>query len=152
MTAAHNTKVELLAEAIENMALQITVRQFLRQDSPGVVDSRQELRVALRAFLQPALRVIEGGLDQQHDPYVSLEDRPTCKKCGQHMPCDIKNCQAWHQAVRVKVGSKIDELQALRKENETGESDPGDDDPTPGNGRGLALPVVEDEEEQRIAA
>lgn len=58
---AVNTKVDRLAEAIENLALACAARAT----SPTayafdqVLDARQEMRQALADFLQPTLRVIK---------------------------------------------------------------------------------------------
>lgn len=68
-TPASNTKVEILAEAIENMALAVAAAVAEHRPPPkgpqaaydNVMQARKAVADALREFLQPTLRVVEGN-------------------------------------------------------------------------------------------
>ncbi len=65
MTPAQNTKIERVIEAIENMALAVTVSQHNTKVTltpamafDNVAEARAEAREALTDFLRPTLRVV----------------------------------------------------------------------------------------------
>lgn len=104
-SATNNTKIALLAEAIEDMIAVMIDNAGVPGDATeeDMQHRRQELINALSRFLQPALRVIGGGLSRQHDPGAPLRNRPKCQKCKMHTKCDDNNCKWWHAAVRATM-------------------------------------------------
>lgn len=85
-----NTKVERIAEAIEDLAREPT-------DATG-----EELRTALREFLQPIVTLITLGPTQdQTDETMAKKDR-TCTKCKKTTRCK-PNCPDWHGSIRQRI-------------------------------------------------
>lgn len=78
-------KIERLAEALENIATIPTD------------EIRKELRLALVDFLIPAIRVVEGGRQEQV-PDV-FDNIVMCKKCSSVAPCK-DTCDDWAATVR----------------------------------------------------
>lgn len=85
-----NTKIERVAEAIENIGAEV---------SDG---TREELRSALRDFLQPMLTLVSLGPTQgQTDATMVKKDR-TCAKCKKTVRCK-PNCPDWHGSIRQRI-------------------------------------------------
>lgn len=65
-TPAQNTKIERVVEGVESLANAVAAHQRAPSGKGSksfnvVLEARKELHAALSQFLQPALRVIEGG-------------------------------------------------------------------------------------------
>lgn len=106
------TRIEVLAEAVENLALGIASKMVARakdtEPRPMVDDfvasARQQLRDALKEFLSPMLRLIDNG-PRQHD----TENRAMCAECNRHFICADSNCPHWHKAIRIAVAGTTTE-------------------------------------------
>lgn len=109
-----NTKVEKLADAIEDLAVALTANMTTKgtpsADVRAYADAaRSNIRDALREFLMPALTIIEGSARQPYTndvdnaAYVPLEDRVKCGECKRHFICSDTQCPHWHKAVRLSI-------------------------------------------------
>lgn len=107
MSQQSETKIAKLVEAMEDFAIGVTIRTFHRIQKgaePQVVtkhidDARAALESALRDFLQPSLRLLEGG-SRQIEIVVPEKDRPKCAECHRHYCCGNVACEHWHKAIR----------------------------------------------------
>jgi hypothetical protein len=112
--AAINTKVELVVEGVEDLANAIfDGRDTDRHDKAAVdrvagaiLEKRGALRDALRDFLAPRVRLIQGGKGAQ--PYAAGTedgDKPRCLNCMRFEPCPLgkgTQCDHWASALRRK--------------------------------------------------
>lgn len=112
--AGFNTRIEELAEAIENLAIGISasamhkvnpeqaaskeVQQFMK-------DARTEIRQKLRGFMIPSLRVVEPR--QPYNEAVPIMDRVICGFCKKDHICSQPNCKQWHDSVKAKVAAVV---------------------------------------------
>jgi hypothetical protein len=107
VVARQNTAIEGLAEAIENMCLALNVKLAKGGDAglaKQVYDTaRADLCTALRGFVAPHLRLIEGGGHQGYEPSTPKEDRIECAACHRDKVCADKNCPDWHKALRAAI-------------------------------------------------
>lgn len=101
MDTQSETKLETLAEATESLLnaiidargnLQVGGRE---ERLAAVVDARADYKAALQAFLEPVVRIVEGGLQGQ--PLVDEEFK--CQKCGASKRCEL-DCADWHATIR----------------------------------------------------
>ena len=104
-----NTRVEGLAEAIENLAIGVGASALekvgakkSKEVQAFIAQARTELRGALREFLTPLLRVVDGAR-QPYSPETPAEDRVICGFCKKDHMCSQPNCERWHSAVRAKI-------------------------------------------------
>jgi hypothetical protein len=102
-----NTRIEAIAEAVENMAVGIAAKQIARSKSTDgstppildafVTDAQIELRKALSEFLRPLVRLVDAEPQKQQvdagDPGV------VCANCLGHFPCG-STCEHWALAIR----------------------------------------------------
>jgi hypothetical protein len=107
MDSKANTKVEVLAEAIENIAIAIAADALQKvggKDLKAIRDrldaERKSVREALREFLRPALRVVE---PQRYEADFPSKDKVICEFCKKDHPCRIQNCHHWHASVRERL-------------------------------------------------
>jgi hypothetical protein len=108
-TPAQNTKLELLAEAIEGMCNVVAAKAMshvLKRTAPKAVNdaldnARGELRTALGGFLAPALRIVDGG-PQALPISIPARDRVKCAVCSQVQPCS-PHCADWQKAIRANI-------------------------------------------------
>lgn len=110
LSPQQNTKVETLAEAIETLVAG-TSAEILGKTAGGpsdmakkfLADARSGLRDALKAFLLPALHIVEDGPRQPYMPDVPREDRVECGACHRHFICADANCPEWHKAIQAHI-------------------------------------------------
>lgn len=106
---AQNTKVEQLAEAIENMALGILATKSNPASPPSklakdfLASARADIRTKLQAFLVPALNLIEGGPRQGEQEDREPDDRIMCAACKRHSICSDIRCPNWHKAIQAGI-------------------------------------------------
>jgi hypothetical protein len=112
LSTAQNSRVEALAEAIENLAIGVSATamekvggQSNKQVRDFIASARVELRSKLREFLTPSFNIIDGGLGR-YPEYVAKEDRVTCGSCGNDFRCG-PSCEHWASAVRAKIGESV---------------------------------------------
>lgn len=106
--SAAETRIETLTEAIEALCLSSVVLQEAESGpskrekdrrAKDHEDAREALRVALREFTSPLVRLISGGLQKQE---ATGDDRVVCGECSQEAPCH-RNCCFWHAAIAKKI-------------------------------------------------
>lgn len=114
--AKRNTKIEELAEALENLSIGVSSSALNKVDSDQaphpmvrqfLEDARLDIRVKLAAFLQPALNLIEGGVRQPYPSDTPAGDIVTCEKCKHAFICSDTSCPWWHKAVRKHEEEKL---------------------------------------------
>jgi hypothetical protein len=107
-TPAQNTKIEVLAEALETLMLSVAGSVLTKASGEKQSalakrfgkDAREQLRTALRDFLQPALRLVEGGARQPYEDSVPEDDRIACRACHRHFICGDPLCPEWHASLK----------------------------------------------------
>lgn len=114
---AQNTKVEELAEAIENMALGILAtksnpaKPASKLAKDFLTAARADVRAKLQAFLVPALNLIEGGPRQGEQEDREPDDRIMCPACKRHSICADIRCPNWHKAIQAGIAKSTGVVQ-----------------------------------------
>lgn len=106
-----DTRLENAVTAIEGMAHTQAVLTWARTMTPEqkaamLVTARDNLSQALREFLIPAVRLIDGGARQDYPEEWTEGNRPKCDVCKRHYICADQNCSQWAKAVAVKRAEK----------------------------------------------
>lgn len=101
------TRIESLVEGIEEF-VRAVIHQANLPTSPRryqvdaanqmVNDGRESMKIALREFVQPMLRTINGG-PQPYAEGTLTEDMPNCAFCLRKVPC-AHGCEHWASAIR----------------------------------------------------
>lgn len=115
LSAAQNTKVETLADAIESLVMGVASSIISKTEGKApsdiaakfMVDARFNVRVALRDFLIPALRLVEPRQPYTNDTesigFINKDERVKCGECNRHFICADTRCPHWHKAVRQTI-------------------------------------------------
>lgn len=116
VVAAANTRIEKLADAIENVAIGLITKTINTTASPNSIsplaikfvdDARAELRSSLRDFLQPLLRIVEPR--QGYQPDTPESEMPLCLECQRHFVCADRLCPHWRAALKVNANRVIED-------------------------------------------
>lgn len=113
--AAKNTKVEALAEALEDVCAAIVADGLQKVSGENhakigefLAQSRFTLRETLTEFLRPTLNLVQ---PRQHS---ELWGRVRCGRCHRGMTCE-PNCEHWARALRNKIAQD-----SAREDNDEG--------------------------------
>jgi hypothetical protein len=110
LSPKQNAKVERLADAIEDLAVALAANLAASPPSSDLRDlcqaARDNIRVALREFLVPALHLMDGGARQDYTADVETSDRVKCGECGREKVCSDTNCPHWHKAIGEAIQPK----------------------------------------------
>jgi hypothetical protein len=100
MSTESETRLETLAEATEGLFMAVLnargkIGAAAADAFDDVVQHRTEYKDALRAFLAPVVRIVEGGLAGQ----ALVDEEFKCQKCGASKRCEL-DCADWHATLR----------------------------------------------------
>jgi hypothetical protein len=110
--ARDNTRIEELAEALENLAIAISSMAMTKVDPDRAIpqmvkdflkEARAGLREALREFLAPNLHLVE-GVRQPQPP----DDPVRCGKCKSVTICSNPICPDWAAAVKKETETPLE--------------------------------------------